>query len=567
MAERLYSENYKKFIRGVNNSDYTIQEIANYTKKSMYLVADDLHIGRLEAIVVAKPNLIDRVGYDGKELLYMSKDGYSPNLYSMDFKTGSGVSITMNAYPIKDYVWNDEEKDDLYFICSNFFQLFERSRMASIIHRASLTDSMTGAYNINGMLKAGSDIMMKGKLSNYSTVFTNMKNLKLINRNLGNEQGDNVLRGFVDKLSGFMFPEEAVARLGGDNFVILIRTDRVRDLIRLLSPLKLTVDVSGEQKNLEFFFRMGIYEIEPNSDIRKAITNSSSALAATRQEGAEDIIWFDEVMHRREMEAKQITFLFSKALINNEFKVFYQPKVKLADGTLCGSEALVRWIRDGRLLPPMSFIPALEHDGSICELDYYVFETVCRDIRMWLDSGIEPVKISVNFSRFHIRDENFPKKLLAIVDRYNIDTQYIEVELTESACYEDYPKLKVFLEMMKKRKISVSIDDFGTGYSSLSLLKDLMVDVIKLDQSFVRGIDIHGNNMDFVNNDMIVIKNIVKMVNELDMGIIAEGVETLEEANFLKNVECDMAQGYLFDKPMAHDDFELLLRGNRIYDK
>ena len=120
--------------------------------------------------------------------------------------------------------------------------------------------------------------------------------------------------------------------------------------------------------------------------------------------------------------------------------------------------------------------------------------------------------------------------------------------------------------MMKKRKISVSIDDFGTGYSSLSLLKDLMVDVIKLDQSFIRGIDIHGNNMDFVNNDMIVIKNIVKMVNELDMGIIAEGVETLEEANFLKNVECDMAQGYLFDKPMAHDDFELLLRGSRRYE-
>ena len=210
----------------------------------------------------------------------------------------------------------------------------------------------------------------------------------------------------------------------------------------------------------------------------------------------------------------------------------------------------------------MEFIPALEEDGSITELDFVIFEKVCRDIRMWLDAGIEPVKVSVNFSKHHIKTKEAALNIIGILNRYAIDPKYIEVELTESACYEDMEEIKEFLETLSKHKISVSIDDFGTGYSSLSLLKNLMVDIIKLDQSFVRAID--GEDETEVKNDMVVIKNIVNMVKELNMDIIAEGVETLEEAGFLREVNCNMAQGYLFDKPMPHDDFELLLKGNRV---
>jgi EAL domain-containing protein (putative c-di-GMP-specific phosphodiesterase class I) len=149
------------------------------------------------------------------------------------------------------------------------------------------------------------------------------------------------------------------------------------------------------------------------------------------------------------------------------------------------------------------------------------------------------------------------------MERYNVDSEYIEVELTETACYEDYNALKGFIEQMNKHSIKVSIDDFGTGYSSLSLLKDLKVDVIKLDQSFIRslGVDTNGDNV----STEIVIKNIINMVDELSMDIIAEGVETCEEAEFLKGVSCDMAQGYLYDKPMSHDDYETILRGSRRY--
>ena len=227
--------------------------------------------------------------------------------------------------------------------------------------------------------------------------------------------------------------------------------------------------------------------------------------------------------------------------------------------------ALVRWKKDGKVIPPMSFIPVLEKDGSICELDFYVFEKVCQDIRFWIDNDMKPVTISVNFSKNHLKNDNFARQIISIIERYNIDSKYIEIELTETACHDDYDKLKSFIDLMKQYEIKVSIDDFGTGISSFGLLKDLKVNVIKLDQSFVRALD--QDNINKIGSTEIVIKNIINMVNELDMEIIAEGVETREEADFLKKVSCDMAQGYLFDRPLEKESYEVVLRGDRKYLK
>lgn len=563
MGNRICSESYKSFIRGINNNNFTIADIVDYTQKSISDLASDLNIGRLEAIVFSPPTTIDRVGYNGRELLYQSKDGYDPALFCMEFKTSSDVSITMNAYPTKGYVWDDEEKDDLHFACSSFFALFERARSASIIKKALLTESMTGAMNITGLMKAAAKLKSTDELHNYTTAFMNIKDFKYINKNYGIAAGDSVLRGFTDAVYGYLLPEEVIARLGGDNFVALIRDDRVEGFLKLLAPLVLTAEKAGSSEQINVYFRIGLYDISRGDNIGESITNASTALVASRREGENDVVWFDKHFNEREIADKQTTYMFRNAIINNEFVVYYQPKVRLDDDTLCGCEALVRWIRKGQVISPMSFIMALERDGSICVLDFYVFENVCRDIRKWLDMGLEPVTVSVNFSKHHLKDNDFATKIISILERYNIDSNYIEVELTESACYEDHERLKEFLRIMKEKNISVSIDDFGTGYSSLSLLKDLSVDVVKLDQSFVKAIDSIDENESA--SDMVVIKNIVQMVDELEMSIIAEGVETLKEANFLRSVHCNMAQGYLFNRPMPRADYELLLKGNRAY--
>ena len=562
MGNRVCSENYKKFIRGIDNSNFTLVDIIDYTRKSIQLIAGDLHIGRLEAIVDAYPNVIDRVGYRGRELLFQAFDGYDPDLYTMEFQTGGGVSITMNAYPEKGYVWTEEEKDDLQFVCGNFFNLFEKARSTSVLKRAAVTDSQTGATNITGLLKYAGKLKSENSLGRYTIAFMNIKNFKYINKSMGVAQGDKVLMGFVDKLYGFIMPDERITRLGGDNFLALLRDERVKEFIKFISPLVLTTEMSGKRESLEIFFRVGIYDIDDEIEFGDAITNGNTALAASRKEGNGDIVWFNEEMQKDDISHKKTSFMFAQALANREFVVYYQPKVALEDNKLCGCEALARWIREGEVIPPISFIPALEHDGSICNLDFYIFENVCSDIRQWITDGIDPVTVSVNFSKYHLRNSDFEKRIIAIIERYGIDPKYIEIELTESACYEDMDRLKEFIKNMKYNNIKVSIDDFGTGYSSLGLLKDLKVNVIKIDQSFVRGLDTPEMSSE---SDMIVLRNVIRMIRELDMKVIAEGVETSEEADFLKGADCVMAQGFLFDKPMPRDEYELVLKGKRTY--
>ncbi|SEQ78870.1 EAL domain, c-di-GMP-specific phosphodiesterase class I (or its enzymatically inactive variant) [Lachnospiraceae bacterium NE2001] len=600
MGNKLFSKNYKNFIKGIGYKDNNFKDILSYAKESMGPIAEELHIGRLESIVTAKPNPVERVGFNGREVLYQAKEGYDPNLHTMEFHTGGGVTIVMNAYPAKGYEWDEDDKDDLQFICANFFALLERARMRTILNNAAFTESMTGALNINGIIRTGMEMMKRGVLTDYTVAFFNIKNFKFLNGRYGIDRGNMVLRGLVDKIIGFFIPDEQIARLGGDNFVALIRNERVDIFLDYINPMTFEitggvntgfnrrpddvpesagnstmthltavteeepVDESSNTHKIEISFRVGLYKMQPDEDAGAGVTKANTALRETRKEGNPDVVWFTDDLLDHEMNTKKSMFMFNRALQEREFVVYYQPKVSLDDGKLCGCEALVRWVQDGKVIPPMTFIPALEHDGNICELDMYVFETVCRDIRAWLDAGVEPVKVSTNFSRFHIKDEDFAAKILTIVDRYNVDPQYIEVELTEAACYEDADKLTRFLSAMRERGIIVSIDDFGTGYSSLSLLKDLMVDVIKLDQSFIHGIE--SDDEERANNDKVVIKNIINMVDELNMKIIAEGVESGKAAEFLKNAHCDMAQGYLYDRPMPHTEFDILLRGARLYN-
>ena len=269
--------------------------------------------------------------------------------------------------------------------------------------------------------------------------------------------------------------------------------------------------------------------------------------------------WFQKDMLNHTLHSKEVSLIFPKALENKEFVVYYQPKVTLSNNQLCGCEALVRWIRNGKLVPPMEFIPILEREGTVCELDFYVFEHVCQDIQRWLSKGIEPVRVSVNFSKNHLHNTHLAQEIIALMQKYQIDSKYIEVELTEMSGYENYATLVSFVQSMRKNGVSTSIDDFGTGYSSLNLLKDLDVDIIKLDKSFLNNLENHSQS------DVIVIKNIVNMVNELHMSVIAEGVETQSQAEFLRKIHCRMAQGFLFDRPLPHDDFEKRLSDRHTY--
>ena len=255
-------------------------------------------------------------------------------------------------------------------------------------------------------------------------------------------------------------------------------------------------------------------------------------------------------MHNRYVEAS-----------DEEFLVYYQPKVSLDGRNIAGAEALSRWYHNGRLISPADFIPVLEQGRDICKLDFYVLDKVCRDIRRWLDTGRNVVRISVNLSRRHLSDMDLLDRIVKIIDKHNVPHELIEIELTETTTDVEFKDLKRTISGLQQTGISTSVDDFGIGYSSLNLIKELPWNVLKLDKSLLP--DKNNNNDE---QKGIMFKYIVAMAQEMGLECIAEGVETKEHVDLLTSNSCKLAQGYYFDKPLPVEEFETRLDANYIYD-
>ncbi|EFS27535.2 hypothetical protein FUAG_03050 [Fusobacterium ulcerans ATCC 49185] len=255
------------------------------------------------------------------------------------------------------------------------------------------------------------------------------------------------------------------------------------------------------------------------------------------------------------LKEKNIEDNMEHALENNEFIVYFQPKVELKTNKIAGAEALVRWQDPKKgLIPPDEFIPIFEKNGFITKLDIYVFEEVCKTIRKWLNEGINPIPVSVNLSRMHLQNPNFLKKYKEIQEKYEVPADLLEIELTETLVFENFEQLKKVIDDIHQMGFSCSIDDFGSGYSSLNLLKEIPVDILKLDRIFFsKKNDKRGNS---------VIESIISLAKKLNMTTISEGVETISQVEFLRKADCDLVQGYVYSKPLAKDDFEITFLKN-----
>lgn len=428
------------------------------------------------------------------------------------------------------------------------------SRCAKITYDIINKDALTQVHNIGHLSREMMRRLKKGQLDNYTCVCSNIKGLSLVNRRHGTAVGDMVLRRFASVMAQTVSKDERMARIGGDNFVFVVRDERLDEILQILGRVTVPVEVDGTTKIFNLENRCGIYNIEGNDDFETIMDAAYLAVHRAKQTALPDNIWFDNELLQQMFDRKNILSQYKKGIGNREFVAYYHPKVNMKNNTMCGCEALVRWKQGDSLVPPFKFIPLLEDEGSIVELDFYVFDIVCQDIRTWLEVGMNPVRVSSNFSKLHLQNDDFAERILGVVNKYQVPHELVEIELTESSGYENFQALKAFVEVMKTNNIYVSIDDFGTGYSSLSLLKDLDVDVIKLDKSFVDEVE-HGDTV-----QINLVKNVIHMIRDLKRDIICEGVETKEQAEFLMEQDCYMVQGYLYDKPLSHDEFEERLR-------
>lgn len=551
MAERLCSKNFLKFYDEIEKIGLSIRDIAKIVEDNIYLVVDDLSIGKLDCIFFAPPTAIEKEGQNIHSVLYENPDGYSDAPCSFEFVTGEGGKAVFEAYPKKECEWNAEEVDEVRFLCKNIFVMCGRCRLSDIIKNTISRDLQTGLLSLNGFMEHGNRLMSAGRIADYAAIYFNLKNFKYVNSQIGNRRGDGVIRMYSSVLSEKIGADGVAARLGGDNFTLLIKKERLDEILQFLSGVNLEVEIGGRPTHLNVSARAGAYNIESGDTMPHVMNCISLAVSTAKRPTSPDIVVFNKEILEKISREQKIAADFPRAIANREFVVYYQPKVDLETSEICGCEALVRWFKDGEMIPPLAFIPIFERDGNVCALDFYMLENVCRNICEWKEKGIEPVTVSVNFSKTHLHNPDIAEDILSVIHKYGVDCKYIEIEMTEMSDFNSYDAFKSLVTKLKANGVRTSIDDFGTGYSSLNLLTDFMFDIVKLDKSFFDNIIKSGSK-----TDEIVVRNMLKMISELDMDAIAEGVETVEQARFLKELKCTMVQGFLFDRPLPVEEFE-----------
>lgn len=446
----------------------------------------------------------------------------------------------------------DEERGECINLLAAILKL-NMSRYMKLVREktAETHDLASGVLNSRGYIDEGQEILDKGLGDRYTSLYINVAKFKVVNQLYGHDAGDLILtqvaRDISIMLSNYA-KEYLVGRLSGDSYVCLVSNECVDSFLKQLDNFSVRFKSKDGDVDLALSFYIGLYKLSADdNDMSEVMENSSTAYSMARQNGNLMPVHYDLALHDRLIREKDIEGRMRTALENREFVVYYQPKIDLTDYTLMGAEALIRWMDGDSVIPPDDFVPLFERNGFICNIDFFVLNSTCRALRDWLDKGMDVVPISVNFSKVHFSNAGFYKQIVETVKRYHVPPKYIEVEFTESVDVADKEKLVQAVEYLKSYGLTTSMDDFGTGYSSLSLLKNLPVDVLKIDKSLLDG---------KTSQERVIISNVVRMVNEMNIKVITEGVETPEQAEFLKQIECSAAQGFLFDKPLPREKFE-----------
>lgn len=389
------------------------------------------------------------------------------------------------------------------------------------------------------------------KPKKYALVSVDVSKFKVVNDFYGKEYANEILKNMATILSKERNRGELVARDQADTFMLLLRYESTTELDERLHALNQKLENRFAEQNIRF--KLGVYIIEDLTlDVSRMINYANMAADRVITSSDGSVFYFDEKQRECMRQEKMLENEMESALQNNEFAVYLQPKY-YADGSgIGGAEALVRWISPKMgFIPPGMFIPLFEKNGFIIRLDLYMLEKVCMQQKQWMDAGKELITISVNISRIHLLEATLVEDIRAIVDKYGLPHSCIELELTESAFFDDKTILISTIERLQNVGFTVSMDDFGSGYSSLNSLKDLPLDAIKLDGEFFRDAQDEKRSQ-------TIVKDTIEMARDLEMKIVAEGIEKEEQVNFLNKNGCDLIQGFYFAKPMPIADFEKL---------
>jgi diguanylate cyclase (GGDEF)-like protein len=391
-----------------------------------------------------------------------------------------------------------------------------------------------------------------------AVMFIGLDRFKRINNALGYPVGDEVLQQVSQSLVAAVRESDSVFRYGSDEFVILLndvqhpqQTQHIAQ--KVLQAISVTRHVAGHDLSVTASLGISIYPNDSSTAV-ELIKHAETAMHTTKERGPDDLSFYTEDMNLRARHQQNLESAIRQALEHDEFALHYQPKLDLKTGRILGAEALIRWFqpRSG-WVHPADFIPVAEDSGLIVPLTQWVLRHACEQAQAWRTMGLAPLRISVNISAIDFRQREFVDNLAAILKQTGLPPDQLELEITESVLMQNVDDTVDILNRIKAMGVRLALDDFGTGYSSLSYLRRFPIDVLKIDQSFVRGL--HENSQ-----DAQLISAIIGMGKSLELNIIAEGVETVEQLDFLRAQHCEEGQGFLFSKAVPAKDFAQLLQ-------
>lgn len=442
---------------------------------------------------------------------------------------------------------------DIFFIILvvNLIRTHRKNRkMRKILFQDNITTDHNWFWFVINSRKLLKKKSISTRYAMVSLVFVRYRNYVLCHTV---DDGEHLLRQFYEVIAGYLDSGEICAHSGISTFPILIKAESEETARKKIDRIIKCLEKIGGDKH-DFSFQAGIYMIDPgirkNADIELIYNNASSARSTLKDTEDTGIAFFDDKLVEDEKWIDKVQARQQKAIDNEEFKVYYQPKYDPRTNELMGAEALIRWQTDDMgLVPPGKFIPIFETSGFITEIDHYMLKHVAADQRRWLDEGKKCVPVSVNISRAHFAETDLAEEIRDMVNKAGTPHDLIEIELTESAFFDDKKVMLTTIRKLKEYGFLVSMDDFGSGYSSLNSLKDMPLDILKLDAGFFRGDNDNGRTE-------IVVSEALQLAKKLKMTTVAEGVEEQAQVDFLAAEGCSMIQGYYYAKPMPKEEYE-----------
>ena len=459
-------------------------------------------------------------------------------------------------HPVDAEELSEYEYKKLNLVARGLIRFISRNRLQNSIERIAFHD-FYGFPNANFFVRKYDQLNREGKLSGKILLIYNLRNFSVFNAEFGRKNGDRIMKSFYEAIKYSVGENGIVCRISSDNFLCMFDTGFMPRIEQILKGYPIIYDEQGRNRILVSGYAGVIVlseKITLNAleDILSVLYN---ALAEARMGTYGSIVYVSDKDSLEQERIKKLKVMFQEAFASGEFSAFYQPKVSIDTGKVVGAEALCRWIHDGKLMLPSEFIPVLELSNEICRLDFHVLDIVCGDIKRWLDSGLEPVRVSVNLSRKHLSNMDLVSHLLKIVDGYNIPHKYIEFEFTETTTSVGVYNLKRVVSELQEAGFSTAVDDFGIGYSSLSLIREIPWNVIKLDKDFL---PLDGEASD--SKTSVMYRHIASLTHDFGFETVTEGVETARQVQVLRENKCHIAQGFYFDKALPVEQFEIRLK-------